>query len=62
MLPIFGAGIKGGRVIGGYDKSAALTPTGPTFSSAQLAATMLHALGVDFRTYVAADPIDQVFA
>ena len=62
ILPVFGAGVKGGRVIGGFAPSDDLTPTGKTFSSASLSATMLSSLGIDSRSYIDADPIEELFS
>ncbi len=60
-LPVFGAGIKGGKVFGGL--AADLTPTGNVYSSAQLWATMVNALGIDYTPYVSVpSTIDEMFA
>lgn len=61
VLPIFGAGVKGGRVIGGFSPTADLHPTGKTFSSAALSATLISALGIDSRPFISADPFDDPF-
>ncbi len=62
ILPVFGAGVKGGRLIGGFSPNDNLTPTGKTFSSASLSATLVNALGVDPRQYISADPIEDIFS
>ena len=62
ILPIFGAGVKGGRVIGGFSPTVDLRPTGKIFSTASLSATLVSALGVDSRAFIDADPIEEVFA
>lgn len=61
ILPVLGAGVRGGRIVGGVSADANLAPTGKVFASASLAATMLRSLGIDHRTYVDADPIDELF-
>ncbi len=61
ILPVFGAGVKGGRVIGGMEHANDLTPLGDVYSSASLAATMLHALGLDSRAHIDADPIEALW-
>lgn len=61
ILPIFGAGVKGGQVIGGFQPNLGLAPLGATFSSAALSATLVNALGIDTRPFISADPIDAVF-
>ena len=60
-LPIFGSGIAGGKVYGGLGASPDLSPTGKVYSSAQLGATMLGALGIDNTPYFAASTIDEIF-
>lgn len=61
VLPAMGAGVRGGRIVGGVTADANLAPTGKVFASAQLAATMLSSLGIAHRTFVDADPIDELF-
>lgn len=60
-LPIFGAGIAGGKVYGGLSASPDLSPVGKVYSSAQLGATMLGALGVDNTPFFTASTIDEIF-
>jgi hypothetical protein len=61
ILPIFGAGVKGGRIIGGFTPDVTLKPTTKTYSTAALSATLLNALGVDSRPFISADPFDDPF-
>jgi hypothetical protein len=62
IWPVFGAGVKGGRVIGGFAPRDDLAPTGKVYSSASMSATMLSALGIDSKAYIDADPNDELFS
>jgi hypothetical protein len=58
-LPIMGAGVPGGRMIGGTDEQ--VNPIDRPFASASLLATMTEAMGVDSDAYFDYPPLPQVW-
>jgi uncharacterized protein (DUF1501 family) len=64
VLPVLGAGVKGGRILGGLgydDHNTTLVASGKIYSTASLCATMIDALGIDSRAFINADPIAELF-
>lgn len=60
-MPFFGAGIRGGRSLGGTDAND-LTPTGAVYSYRSVLKTLMDALGCDHRPFFPADlPFDDLF-
>jgi hypothetical protein len=50
-IVLAGGGVRGGQVYGSSDRSAAYPSTNPV-SPADIAATIYHCLGIDYRTHV----------